>query len=52
MSPFDDAGVDAIADRVAAFYDRRPYPPPRDDLSARAEGWDDDGRRAEAHQDR
>jgi SAM-dependent methyltransferase len=49
MTPFDDAGVDAIADRVAAFYDRRPYPPPRDDLSERAEGWGDDGRRAEAH---
>jgi SAM-dependent methyltransferase len=49
MSPFDDASVGAIAERVAAFYDRRPYPPPRDDLAARAEGWDDDGRRAEAH---
>jgi SAM-dependent methyltransferase len=49
MSPLDEAGAGAIAERIAAFYDRRPYPPPRDDLSARAEGWDDDGRRAEAH---
>ncbi len=49
MPPLDVPGVTAIADRVTAFYDRRPYPPPRDDLSARAEGWDDDGRRAETH---
>ena len=49
MSPFDVAGVATIAERVAAFYDRRPYPPPRDDLSASAEGWDDERRRAESH---
>ena len=34
-----------IAERVAAFYERHPYPPPRDEL----EGWDDGRRRVESH---
>ena len=35
--------------RVAAFYERHPYPPPRDELRNYARAWDDDRRRAEAH---
>jgi SAM-dependent methyltransferase len=49
MSPYDVFDVAHIAERVAAFYDRRPYPPPCDDLTARAAGWDDEDRRAESH---
>jgi SAM-dependent methyltransferase len=36
-----------IVERIASFYDRRPYPPPRDDLTERARDWGDDHRRAE-----
>ena len=38
----------AIAQRVSAFYERHPYPPPRDDLAAYARRWDDERRRADA----
>ena len=34
-----------IAERVAAFYERHPYPPPRDELEA----WDDGRRRVASH---
>ncbi len=38
-----------IAARVNDFYERHPYPPPRDDLEAYRRAWDDGRRRAESH---
>lgn len=34
---------------LEAFYDRHPYPPPRDDLDAYRRQWDDARRRADSH---
>ncbi len=36
-------------DRVSAFYEAHPYPPPVDDLDAYRRAWDDARRRAESH---
>jgi SAM-dependent methyltransferase len=39
----------SAADRVSEFYERYPYPPPRDDLEAYRQSWDVHRRRAESH---
>ena len=36
---------DAVAERVRAFYERHPYPPPVDDLEGYRRAWQDEGRR-------
>jgi len=38
-----------IAAQVRAFYERDPYPPPKDDLEAYRRSWDERRRRAESH---
>jgi SAM-dependent methyltransferase len=38
-----------ITERVSAFYESHPYPPPVDDLQAYRRIWDDQRRRAEFH---
>jgi SAM-dependent methyltransferase len=48
----DDASAmtrDAMAGRVAAFYDSHPYPPPDDDIVARRGLWNDERRQADSH---
>jgi SAM-dependent methyltransferase len=40
---------DTTAERVSEFYERYPYPPPRDDLEAYRSLWDPHRRRAESH---
>jgi SAM-dependent methyltransferase len=40
---------ESSADRVSEFYERFPYPPPRDDLEAYQRLWDSHRRRAESH---
>jgi SAM-dependent methyltransferase len=49
----NDEGVAAttatITERVSAFYESHPYPPPVDDLQAYRRIWDDQRRRAEFH---
>jgi SAM-dependent methyltransferase len=40
---------DAIAERVRAFYERHPYPPPIEDLEAYRRAWQDPGRRRADH---
>jgi SAM-dependent methyltransferase len=39
----------SIAAQVADFYERHPYPPPVDDLTAYRAKWDDARRRADSH---
>jgi SAM-dependent methyltransferase len=39
----------AVAARVGDFYERRPYPPPVDDVEAYRRSWDEERRRAESH---
>jgi SAM-dependent methyltransferase len=39
----------AITTKVGEFYQRHPYPPPKDDLDAYRRRWDDYRRRAESH---
>jgi SAM-dependent methyltransferase len=39
----------SAAAKVASFYERHPYPPPRDDIQARSWLWDDERRRADSH---
>ncbi len=39
----------AGSDPIARFYDRHPYPPPVDDLTAAARGWEDGTRRRIEH---
>jgi SAM-dependent methyltransferase len=42
--------ADAVAERVRAFYERHPYPPPVDDLEGYRRRWQDrDRRRADHH---
>ncbi|HTO84080.1 MAG TPA: methyltransferase [Methylomirabilota bacterium] len=43
------AGEAVISQRVRAFYERHPYPPPADDLSKDRKLWDEQRRRAESH---
>jgi SAM-dependent methyltransferase len=38
-----------VASRVSSFYERHPYPPPRDNLEAYRHSWDDARRRADSH---
>jgi SAM-dependent methyltransferase len=40
---------DAIAERVQAFYERHPYPPPLDDLDGYRGAWQDPSRRRAHH---
>ena len=40
---------ESTAERVSEFYERYPYPPPRDDLEAYRSMWDPHRRRAESH---
>ncbi len=40
---------ETVAERVSDFYERYPYPPPRDDLAAYRLLWDSHRRRAESH---
>jgi SAM-dependent methyltransferase len=40
---------ETVAERVSEFYERYPYPPPRDDLKAYQQSWDSHRRRAESH---
>jgi SAM-dependent methyltransferase len=40
---------ESAAERVSAFYERYPYPPPTDDLAAYRRSWDLHRRRAESH---
>jgi SAM-dependent methyltransferase len=40
---------ESAADRVSEFYERYPYPPPKDDLEAYRRSWDPQRRRAESH---
>jgi SAM-dependent methyltransferase len=40
---------DAVAERVRAFYERHPYPPPVDDLEGYRRAWQDEGRRRADH---
>ena len=44
----DGEAAKTVAGRVSAFYERHPYPPPRDDLEAYGRLWDDRRRRADA----
>ena len=41
--------AEAVSRKVAAFYDRHPYPPPVDDIDGYRRWWNDDRRRADAH---
>jgi SAM-dependent methyltransferase len=40
---------ESTAERVSEFYERYPYPPPRDDLEAYRSMWDPHRRHAESH---
>ncbi len=40
---------ETVAERVSEFYERYPYPPPKDDLEAYRLLWDSHRRRAESH---
>ena len=42
------SAADRISQRVSAFYERHPYPPPVDSLERHRERWNDDRRRADA----
>jgi SAM-dependent methyltransferase len=39
----------SAAERVSEFYERYPYPPPKDDVEAYRRSWDPHRRRAESH---
>jgi len=41
----DDEARQQVAERVRAFYDLHPYPPPVDDLDSYRRRWQDEGRR-------
>jgi SAM-dependent methyltransferase len=41
--------ADQVAQKVSAFYERHPYPPPVDSLERHRARWNDDRRRAEVH---
>jgi SAM-dependent methyltransferase len=41
--------ADAVSERVRAFYERHPYPPPVDDLDGYRRGWEDPQRRRADH---
>ena len=41
--------ADAVAEKVRAFYDRHPYPPPVDDLDGYRRRWHDRQRRRADH---
>ncbi|MEO7201123.1 MAG: class I SAM-dependent methyltransferase [Candidatus Tumulicola sp.] len=40
---------ESAAEKVSEFYERYPYPPPKDDLEAYRQSWDSHRRRAESH---
>jgi SAM-dependent methyltransferase len=49
MTRHDAAKTSALAAKVAAFYERHPYPPRMDDLENYRGSWTDTRRRADSH---
>jgi SAM-dependent methyltransferase len=44
----DGSAAEGVAQKVSAFYERHPYPPPVDSLDGHRARWNDDRRRADA----
>jgi SAM-dependent methyltransferase len=45
----DGSAAEGVAQKVSAFYERHPYPPPVDSLERHRARWNDERRRADAH---
>jgi len=44
-----ESAADRVAQKVSAFYETHPYPPPLDSLERHRESWNDARRRADVH---